>query len=65
MQTKTILIAILAIFVIIAGAFYWYEYRPTEIRKSCERSARITESWGDVSYEVAYRGCLRYKGIEK
>ena len=65
MKTKIILISVFAVLVIILGGFYWYEYRPSEIRKSCERSARVTESWGDVSYEIAYQGCLRYKGLEK
>ena len=62
---KTVLMAVLAALLIVAGAFYWYEYRPSQIRKSCERSARVTESWGDVNYETAYQGCLRYKGLEK
>ncbi|PIP31950.1 hypothetical protein COX24_00845 [bacterium (Candidatus Gribaldobacteria) CG23_combo_of_CG06-09_8_20_14_all_37_87_8] len=61
----TIIVLLAGVLLIGAGLFYWYEWRPNEIRKSCERSARVTESWGDVSYETAYFGCLRFKGLEK
>ena len=56
---KIILIAILAGLVIIAGAFYWYEYRPTQIRKECNKplSSQLSEKF--------YQSCLRSHGIEK
>lgn len=59
------IIFILIVSVVLGGVFYWFQWRPAKIIKDCERSARITESWGDVDYKTAYRGCLRYFGIDK
>ena len=59
MQTKTILVAILAGLVIILGAFYWYEYRPSEIREKCNKSSI------SVISEKIYQSCLRDHGLEK
>ena len=53
--------------IVLGGLFYWYEWRPISIIKNCERSARITESenMGLISYETAYKGCLRFFGLNK
>jgi len=32
------------IIVIISGLFYWYEWRPSEVRKNCYREAKDTET---------------------
>jgi len=63
MQTKTILIAILAGLAIIAGAgaFYWYEYRPTQIRQECNNFS----GFGSVNPEKNYQSCLLNHGLEK
>ena len=29
--------------VIIAGYFYWFQWRPSEIRKGCDKSAKLIE----------------------
>ena len=63
MQTKTILIVVLAVLVVIAGAFYWYEYRPSQIRKECYRA-----SYGVIvenNIEKNYETCLLSHGLEK
>lgn len=71
---KTILIAILAVLVITLGAFYWYEYRPSQIRKSCQEKiekqdrellesaikSKIMGEGNDI-----YDFCLRKNGLEK
>ncbi len=56
---KTILMAILAVLIIIAGAFYWYEYRPSQIREKCNKSSL------SVFSEKIYQSCLRDHGLEK
>jgi|GEM_PF-2442798 len=44
--------------------FFWFEYRPGAIRKTCTKFAE-TESEKDVFvYEIIYRHCLRKHGIE-
>jgi len=55
---KTILIAILAVFVIIAGAFYWYSYRPSKIRTYC--SEVLFTAYGTPA---SYERCLYVHGI--
>lgn len=57
---------------LIAGfAFYWFEWRPSEIRKEC---ARITEDasvkgiekiFADYIGEEGYKKCIRTRGLEK
>lgn len=62
---------IFAIIIVIIGAFYWYEYRPSEISKSCQNSAEIL-SFDDGSTQkivnsnlvnFRYQECLRKNGI--
>lgn len=72
---KTILIAILAGLVMIVGAFYWYEWRPIQIRKSCQEKiekqdkelfANVVKSRiMGVKEGDAYDFCLRKSGLEK
>jgi len=42
------IIFILIVSVVLGGVFYWFQWRPAKIIKDCERSARITESWGGL-----------------
>jgi hypothetical protein len=53
--------------------FYWYEFRPTNIRKGCflevqektkETDKKTFQEWG-VIYDVVYKSCLNKKGLEK
>ena len=53
MKEKIILGVI--ILLILGGAFYWFEWRPTQIRKEC--SGKLLERW--------YEECLREHGLEK
>ncbi|MDP2926940.1 MAG: hypothetical protein Q8N65_02290 [bacterium] len=57
-------ISFLVIVVAIAGgAFYWYEWRPMQIRKECSKQLQRTGSL--EARELFYKTCLRGKGIEK
>ncbi len=64
------------VFMLVAGvvlilslSFYWYEWRPTQIRKNCYKEAqeRATELLVLFSFsedvEFFYQRCLREKGL--
>ena len=53
---KEKIILILIILAILGGVFYWYEWRPTQIRKGCAQ-------WNN--YEPMYEECLHKEGLEK
>ena len=68
---------ILIVVIILGLAFYWYEWRPTQIRKECAESALKDAPGGDWRVraglnpkilgldEKVYRACLIQKGLEK
>jgi len=60
-------VGLLAILVIsVAGAFYWYEWRPRGIKIHCTYSGveRVKENRGNVlDYEFLYKKCLRENGL--
>ncbi|MDD4990204.1 MAG: hypothetical protein PHW31_02735 [Candidatus Pacebacteria bacterium] len=58
---KTILVAILAVFIIILGAFYWCEYRPSQIREKCAVGISLLPD----SFGKTYENCLHEHGLEK
>jgi len=50
---------------LITGAFYWYEWRPTQIKKECSRISQSTyrlDSFG-LTPDERYKNCLRSKGL--
>ncbi len=51
---------IILILVVSAGVFYWYSYRPEQIRKDCYRAVLQTSD-----FDLNYVSCLRSKGFEK
>jgi predicted negative regulator of RcsB-dependent stress response len=59
----------LLIFLIISigGAFYWYEWRPSEIRKECvtwaKPSAKLLTSVND--FQILVNICLQQYGLAK
>ncbi|MBI5798715.1 MAG: hypothetical protein HZB10_02185 [Candidatus Yonathbacteria bacterium] len=57
-EYKGIIILILAI---LAGAFYWYEWRPNVDRKECAVKSNYVDGTG-WSAEGLYAYCLRQKG---
>lgn len=63
-------ISIAALFLIIVGAgwFYWYEWRPSQIRKECgikvsEMVNKSKFSFSEVLLSLDF--CLKKKGLEK
>lgn len=59
-----IIISALLLIIIGVGCFYWYEYRPSQIRKGCSKELRETERSLEAR-ELFYKTCLREKGLEK
>jgi len=75
---KNLLKIILAVFVlvIIGGVFYWYEWRPGQIRKECQRNIENIGHRDALEEQVKiklgggeeidlYQNCLREHGLEK
>lgn len=64
MNIKTILVFVFVFLALVAGAFYWYEYRPSQIRAECNH---LAESKGGASKykEERYVSCLNSKGLVK
>lgn len=57
MKSKYIYITI---FILLLGVlFYWYEWRPSQIKKECHISAK-ERAW---AYDSVYKSCLNSKGI--
>ncbi len=67
---------ILIVLMILGFLFYWYSYRPEQIRKVCSDQAfwdagktlgadeSLNESQWQDRKEKLYEDCLRYKGLE-
>lgn len=55
------------ILLILSGAFYWFEWRPTEIKKGCYEDAIGTAKSADGStrevYEFFYKACIQKNGL--
>lgn len=49
---------ILLIVIILGGMFYWYSYRPEQIRKNCYRFAN------NGMAETIFRDCLLSNGLK-
>ncbi len=58
---------ILVILIIISGAFYWYEWRPSKVYSYCDKWARETVKVEKEdyfkTYDFVYKICLREKGF--
>lgn len=61
----------LSLLLIIGLAFYWYEYRPSQVKKECYSIARVNVGvYGDRidfynrgNYDFYYKWCLEQKGL--
>lgn len=69
LQHKYIILVLLAI---LGLAFYWYEWRPTQIKKDCyniarekaiEKGAREDKKFYKDDYDTYYKWCLEQKGL--
>lgn len=55
---------IIIVLILILGTFYWYELRPTNIRKKCYNIA--TSGFSSVgNFNLNYESCLLDNGLEK
>ena len=68
---------VIFLIIILAGCFYWFEYRPSQIRRECIKGADAKvksysllpfnnsyEKQSQRSYEY-YRNCLRERGMKE
>ena len=70
---KKIQYSIVIIILLITGfAFYWYEFRPSMIRKNCNTKSQNFTSGSlsefmatQANYDENYKKCLREYGLEK
>jgi len=58
---------ILLAIVLLGGAFYWYGYRPSQIKKDCYSSsihmAAQRGNSGSEDYDTFYKWCLDEAGL--
>ncbi|MCK4797620.1 MAG: hypothetical protein KAT05_09575 [Spirochaetes bacterium] len=59
----------IVVLLILVGLFYWYEYRPSEIKKQCnkesvEKAKNIEDGNQAIKiYDARYKSCLRENGL--
>jgi len=61
---------VIIVILIVGGAFYWFQWRPNEIRKKCALESYYPLSLSkqfqsDSEKEQSYKACLRIHGLEK
>jgi len=62
---------ILILLIVLGFAFYWYEWRPTQIKKECYYRSQLSQSGGrlyrldglGITLDESYKNCLRQKGF--
>jgi len=52
----------LALIFLALGAFYWYEWQPTQIRKNC---FDIVVGMDGINFDKNYSACLLDNGLSK
>ncbi|EKD79727.1 MAG: hypothetical protein ACD_40C00331G0010 [uncultured bacterium] len=62
-RTILLVIAILLGFGVAGGLFFWFQIRPSQIRKECDSYARSKYSTYDA-YKSVYIACLHKAGLE-
>ena len=61
-ERKMLTLFILLVLLLISGWFYWFEYRPAEVRKSCTKEA--TRGLYVTTKNNRYRECLANHGFK-
>ncbi|PIP31957.1 hypothetical protein COX24_00880 [bacterium (Candidatus Gribaldobacteria) CG23_combo_of_CG06-09_8_20_14_all_37_87_8] len=70
------IILLIIVLAVLGGVFYWYEWRPSQIRIRCNDSAfnssmastdasSYTQNGRMELKDKFYKDCLRYEGLEK
>lgn len=73
MKTSLVIVLILFIAALACGWFYWYEYRPSQIRAQCAEVASeyankpegVDLEQRTKAYEVRYQVCINKEGLEE
>lgn len=62
---KTLLVTLSIVTVVLAmgGVFYWFQWRPSQIRSDCDNYARGKYNYYDA-YINAYTACLHKEGLQ-
>lgn len=68
MKKAYIILFIILVLALVGGSFYWYEYRPSQIRKECTEKVYNMEIFRGRPYVVTtqtrtYNQCLHEKGL--
>jgi len=64
-------ITILAIVIVIIGLFYWFELKPSQIRKKCANNSTDMRWQNDDLKNIrggkfdSYETCLKFYGLKK
>jgi len=74
-MNKKQLSLIITLFILLGGTFYWFQWRPTEIKRECFRKSdevknlmiKAQKSGEQIDYTVnyIYKNCLRAYGLEE
>jgi hypothetical protein len=75
MKILIIFIAVLSLIIITAGWFYWFQWRPSQIRKQCQGNIENRNYTDTLKEKIKlkivgtntdlYQNCLREHGLEK
>ena len=62
------MLSLIAVLSAVAGAFYWYEYRPSVARQQCHQYADKLSTTGDnrndkSRYDFRYKFCMQERGV--
>ncbi len=61
---------IVIVLILLAGYFYWFQWRPNQITKQCNKEAvekaKEPEAFNQAIkiYDALYKSCLREKGLK-
>lgn len=60
MKNQLVIVALI-VTALLGGAFYWYEWRPSQIKKECHEVAKRLEK--NAQYERTLRDCFNERGL--
>lgn len=64
LKYKSKIFTITLLLLISGMAFYWYEYRPSQIRKNCYESLKGKSFYSSSAADIAMKACLMKNGLE-
>ena len=63
MSKKQYIGIIILVVMILGFLFYWYEFRPTQIKKECYYRSQSGSRLLGITPDERYKNCLREKGF--